>query len=328
MLGVLAKVQRGLQVGSQKSGRLLTSNDRLVAGNNDGAQVTQIEFLHIGLGCFGSVEPLGYSKLWQEVLGQLQNACRFDLLLTGGLQRVILLAERLAHGRDAAAQHLLSDGLVLFGQRRQHCVAMLTAGTQTLRLGLLWRFDERRAGRTLATIAFGSGRTRATVTFWAGRARRAVTVRTRAAGRTIPLGTGAPGRAVTVSTGATRSVAARPIGAITTIGTVTTITTWAAALGRQRLQHGFEVPTRTEHLQPLGLFAATLGRGDSKHGDAIEIEIGFRPVSVAYLGIGGKQSPVKDSLRFTGADGTPGPGAVTTITGEFEFNPAGHGDQR
>jgi hypothetical protein len=51
-------------------------------------------------------------------------------------------------------------------------------------------------------------------------------------------------------------------------------------------------------------------------------------VGISHLGIAGQERPVQDSLRFAGANGTPGPGAVTTITGEFEFNPAGHGEQR
>lgn len=112
------------------------------------------------------------------------------------------------------------------------------------------------------------------------------------------------------------------------IGTITEVTARPAALGRQRLQHRFERLAGAHELKLGRLLAGALGRQHRQHRDAIKIKVGFRPVGIAHLGIAGQERAVQDSLRFAGANGTPGPGAVTTITGEFEFNPAGHGEQR
>ena len=317
MLGVLPAGQAVLELLGQFVRGRVAGHHGVTASGHDRAQVAQVELVEIGRGRFGPVEPLGHTDLGQQLLGQSEQAARLDLGLAGRLQLGVLLLQGLANRRDATAQHLLSDHLVVIGQGGQQGRAVGAAGPQALRLrtgGQLGYRRPRRAGRSVATGAAVAG---------------GCTVGPRAAG---PVATGpvATGPDATRTAGAARAatavaVGSGPAGSVGPVATVTVVT--AGSAGSQHLGDGFERPAGADQFEPLGLFAGVLARKDLQHGDAVEVELGLGSQDVTDLGTLRKLGAVKDTLGFTCSRSAPRPRSIGARTGELEVDPSRHEGQ-
>ena len=312
VLLVLAVGQAVLQPGRHVSRRLVARHRRIVGGDDDRAQIAQVELVEVVEGAFGPVQPLGHAQPGEQLLGQRHDAGGRHLGLALGAELRVLLLEGLAHRGHAAPQHLLGHRLLLGRQVGQHGVAMAAHRPQSLGLGPHRQLGHRRAGRTLG-------------------ARR-------------PLPGLAPGP---LATGVGPGTTSGPVGAVAavagpaavTVGTALAVTAGPAvvavalapgplALGHQGLRHRFERRRGGQQLDALGFLAGALGRQHRDDGDAVDVEVGLGPQHVADLGARREQAAVDHTTRFAGAGRPPRPVPVGARARQLEFDPPGHGWQR
>ena len=141
-----------LQLCGELASGFVATDYRIFRRGHHAAKVAEIEFLEIGLGSVGAVEPLGDTKLGQQLLGNSQQACGGDLFLAFRTQTLVLLVHGLANGRNAARKGTLRNGTLCLGKVGQHGVAMLAT-----RLEALCLRTQRQLGRSLeARLAIGA----------------------------------------------------------------------------------------------------------------------------------------------------------------------------
>ena len=257
-----------------------------VSGNNDGAEITQVDLGHPGHGSISSIVPLGLLQTWEQGLGQLHERPGVDLWATLVLVPFVLFFDGLAHTRDTTTKYLLGDRSLLFGELGKGRIAVRPLGAQLLRLGLCGRLGP------LGTIL------------------RAVAVAAISA-TTVTVAAASPATTIAAST-------VTPTAAISTASPTRT-------LGHERRgDTALVAAPRAQKLQGLRLFAGALGREHRGDFDAIDKEVGFNPELVAHGGTGGHERPVDTALGLPGSDGSPGPGAVFLCTGQFDVNAARH----
>ena len=123
-----------------------------VGGDDDRAQVAQVELVGIGHGGIGAVAPIGGAHAGEQLLGEVEQLGRVDRRLAGGGALLVLGVDGLAHRGDAALEDLLGDRLLLRAQLGEHGLAMGTTGAQSLRLRSLRQRRRRGTRRTLAPL--------------------------------------------------------------------------------------------------------------------------------------------------------------------------------
>ena len=147
VLLVLAPVERLAQLGRQLPGGVVASDHRVGSRRHHGAQVAQVELVDHRLGRVGPVEPIGHTDPGEQVLRQRLDAGRLDRRLALGRQRDVLVLDRLPHAREAGAEELVGDRLLLLGERRHQRLPVDAARLQALGLGALRDFGHGRERR-------------------------------------------------------------------------------------------------------------------------------------------------------------------------------------
>ena len=155
VLLVLPPVERLAQRDREVPGGVVTSDDGVGRGRHDRAQVAQVELVDHGLGRVGPVEPVGHADPGEQVLRQRLDAGRLDGRLAFRGEGRVLVLQRLAHAREAGAEELVGDGLLLLGECRHQGLPMGAARLEPLGLGSLWDLGHRRERRTLAPLRGG-----------------------------------------------------------------------------------------------------------------------------------------------------------------------------
>ena len=287
MLFVHPTVQRIAQLTGQ--GPRLVVAGRSIGGDDDGAQIAKVELVDVGERAFGAVSPLGGAHLRPQLLRQRHQLGGVDLRATLGLGRLVLLVERGPHGGHPAADELLGDGTVLLGQLGDEGAAVGPAGAEALglRLGL-----QRRAPLEGPAA--------------------------------VPIGARAP--VGPVSAGATGAVTAGPVSPV---GAVPAVSAWPAVIPTPADQaRGHElvvVPAAADDLQALRFAPHRLRRGDRSDDDAFDVDLDLGLEHHAHGSITRQQRRIDAALGFTGAGGSPGPGAVVPTARQLDINAARHG---
>jgi hypothetical protein len=214
---------------------------------------------------------------------------------------------------------VFGDGLLLRGEPLEHGLAVDPTRPEALGAGL-------RLGRR--TLPAGPRRPVGAVG----------TVGPCAGCTAARVGTGAPATVVTGTVTArpvaTRPVAARPartaaavapvpVTAVTIAPIATVAPTALADEGAGDQLFGL---APAEERQALRLTAGALRCGDLQHAHAVEIGLDLGPHHVADLGTAVEQPAFKYTFGLLCTGSPPGPGAVVTGTGEFNIDPAGHGE--
>ncbi len=290
-------VQTFAEAGRQLAGLVVAS--RRIGRHHDRPEVAEIELVEVGEGGIGPVAPFGGAQAGEEPLGDGHQGLRLDLGPTLGLRLLVLLLDGLAHGGNAAAQHLLGDGTLLLGQLGEDRRPVVAERTEALRLGLLGQ-----GSGTRAPLAAGAGATLLPFT--------PVTFVTPAA------------LTAALTVGTVAAVAIAPRTAPVTVAAAST----TALRGEGGGDELVVAERRGQQLDALGLLAGALGRQHADDLDAVDLELGIGAHDVADLRPVEQQGPVEGALGLTCAGGAPGPGPVVALAGELDLDASRHGGRR
>ena len=298
------------QVRSHSSRRIVPGG--AVGLRDDGAEITDRDVIG-DIECRScAVEPVGLTRAREQFVGHGQERTGRNLTLALGLQLCVLIDDRLAHGRDTAAEQLLGHGMLLRSDVGEKCVAVLPTWGEPLRFGpgigdwAVGPGTDRTIGAVRAVCTIDGIGTRTTRRPLRGRASRSIA---------IPTGTVGPGTAIgTIA-------AAWPLGPRSTALAITA-TSGLVGVGDVDARAG-RARRGADDFKTLAVETTRLGRHDGHDAGALELTLRFCTDDIADASPLVEHSGVERAFRLSGPGSAPGPDAVVGAR-EFDVDAVRH----
>ncbi len=304
MLGFDPGTEPGLQLLGERSAFFVL---RPVLGGNDNlADVAQVNIANTGEGGLGVVTPLCGTQTWEQTLTDGFEHLGRNLGLRAGSGEFVLPFDGGTQAGHTVSEHDPGKRTLHFRDLVERCIAVNTPCAKPLRLGLgclLWTFPAR-------AIVAPTSTTSATVVASAATLVAVPSIAATVAGATVVASTTSTAASALVATAST---------AIAAISTVVSTTLADQLSGDAAL-----VPACAQDLEHLWHGTLRLRRLHANDCHAIDAELGIGTHDIANGCTLVQKRSVEVALGLFGSGGSPCVGTVFAFTGELYFEASRH----